>query len=205
MASNPEFFEKWKSTAQYSDDFAMRQTMQEEEQKFEESKMKFLGLYGVDGELLEEQRRKDQEEKSVFNMKKQFLMEANESKKPVHHFDDNIDFQTTNGFYQSLTKSSVNTQKDNPVQSEVLNELHPEVFEVTAKKASSIWSTSTYKSPDFRAELTQTVKNTEHTFDDEMANKLYKNKFNKRITVISEYSNALHNGRVFKNPRFTSC
>ena len=205
MAANPDLYEKWKTSAKYSDDYLMKQTQQEEDQKFEESKHKFLGIYGVDGELLDEERRKELEEKSVFNMKKQFLMEANQSKKPVHHFEDNIDFQTTNGFYQSLTKNSVSTQKDNPVQSQVLNELDPEVFEVTAKKASSIWSTNTYKSPEFRAELTQTVKNKEYTFDDEAAGKLHKNKFNKRITEISEYSNALHNGRVFKNPRFTSC
>ena len=36
--------------------------------------------------------------------------------------------------------------------------------------------------------------------DDGIAQKLHKNKYNKRITPISEFSNAVHNGRVFKNP-----
>eukprot|EP00345_Euplotes_harpa_P002577 CAMPEP_0168323486 /NCGR_PEP_ID=MMETSP0213-20121227/3512_1 /TAXON_ID=151035 /ORGANISM="Euplotes harpa, Strain FSP1.4" /LENGTH=205 /DNA_ID=CAMNT_0008325571 /DNA_START=15 /DNA_END=632 /DNA_ORIENTATION=- len=205
MAANPELYESWKKSAKYSDDFKMKQTFKEEEDKFEESKQKFFTIHGVDEELWKEKKKKEMEENSVFNLKKQFLLESNQSIAPVHHHDDNIDFQTTNGFYHSLTKNSVKTQHDNPVESPVLNDLEPEVFEITAKKASSIWKTNTYKDPEFRGELNTTTKKIDQQFDDEMAAKLHKNTFNKRITVISEYSNAMHNGRVFKNPRFTSC
>ena len=205
MAANPELYEEWKRNTKYSHAYTTKKIQDEEEQKLDEAKKKFFGCTEIDDKVREERLRQEKEAKSVFNLKKQFLLEQNQSTKPVHHFDDNIDFQTTNTFYHGLTKNSVQTQLAHPVDSPVLNDLDPEVFEVTAKRENPIWRTSTYKDPEFRGELNQTTKNVAHGFDTDMAEKLHVNKFNKRITVISEYSNALHNGRVFKNPRFTSC
>lgn len=77
------------------------------------------------------------------------------------------------------------------------------MFEVAAKKESALWKT--YKDNDYREDVNATSNRANHDYDAEVAAKLHSNKHNKRVTVISEYSNAMHNGRVFKNPRFTSC
>ena len=37
-------------------------------------------------------------------------MEKSQSEEPKHNFDDNIDFMTTNTFYQGLTKNSEDNQ-----------------------------------------------------------------------------------------------
>ena len=79
------------------------------------------------------------------------------------------------------------------------------MFEVSAKKQSTIWKTETYKQPEFRGDVTQTFNRGTMNYDNEIADKMLTNKFNRKVTVISEYSNAMHNNRVFKNPRFTSC
>ena len=39
----------------------------------------------------------------------------------------------------------------------------------------------------------------------EITEKLRETKYNLRVTNISEYSNALNRGRVFTNPKFSSC
>ena len=200
MAMNPDLYEQWKN--EHSSDFERIEKQKAEQEQFEEAKKAFYQSTDIDNDIRDEKRKQALEETSVFSLKKQFVTDASAATKPVHHFNDNIDFQTSNAFYHSVTKNSAQNQLDNPMESQVLNELDPEVFEVAAKKENPIWKTTTYKDPSFRKELN---KRTDPGFDTEMADKLHVNKFNKRITVISEYSNALHNGRVFKNPRFTSC
>ena len=39
----------------------------------------------------------------------------------------------------------------------------------------------------------------------EIPESLKNNKYNMRVTRISEYSNALYNNNIFKNPSFLSC
>ena len=203
--ANPDLYEEWRNNAHFSEQHHMMQTQKQQQQEYDQAKEKFYHWTTKDNEMNSEKRQKLLEENSVFNVKKQFLPEANESDKPVHHYDDNIDFMTSNAFYHSLTKNSVETQNQNPSLSTTLQGLDPEVFEVTAKKQDPIWKTNTYKDPQFRKDLNTTSKNQDFGFNEEMASKLHTNKFNKRVTAISEYSNASHNGIVFKNPRFTSC
>ena len=203
MATNPEYYEQWK--AEHTGDFERIDKEKQEKQQFEDAKQNFFHATHADDDEREQTFQKTFAEQSVFTQKNQFLIDGSKASAPKHHFEDNIDFQTSNAFYQSLTKNATGNQAANPLDSQVLNELDPEVFEVSAKRQNPIWKTGTYKDPSFRAELNKTTKTTDHGFDTEMAEKLHTNKFNKRTTVISEYSNAIHNGRVFKNPRFTSC
>ena len=137
-AANPDFFDQWKQSANYSDDFKLRQTQHEEDEKYDEAKSKFYACTGIDNEIRDEEKRKFIDDKSVFNLKKQFCLESNESSKPKHHFSDNIDFMTSNNFYNTLTKNSVDTQVANPHESSVINDLDPSVFEVAAKKVNYI-------------------------------------------------------------------
>ena len=80
-----------------------------------------------------------------------------------------------------------------------------EIFVVQAKRCDAIWKRETYKSAEFREDLNQTTDRLTLKYDTAIAEKLLINKFNKKVTPISEFSNAVHNGRVFKTPKFTSC
>ena len=117
------------------------------------------------------------------------------------------DFETTNSFYQKLTanaqsKITEHAQKENPV----LDSLDPDVFEVAAKKKSLMWSTQQYKDEESRKALNQTTNRvTQANIDPEIADKLRETKFNLKVTNISEYGNAVNRGRVFINPKFSSC
>ena len=81
----------------------------------------------------------------------------------------------------------------------------PEVFEVSAKRNAPLWKTEQYKQPEFRQDLTTTVKREVLQYDPEIAEKMKSTKHNIKVTNISEYSNALNRGRVFTNPKFSSC
>ena len=116
----------------------MRQTQKEEDQKYEDAKQKFFHCTDVDNQIRDEQKKAAIEQNSVFNLKKQFLLESNQCEKPKHHYNDNIDFMTSNNFYHSLTKNSVDTQMAHPTNSDTLSGLDPEVFELAAKKQSKL-------------------------------------------------------------------
>jgi len=79
------------------------------------------------------------------------------------------------------------------------------VFEVSAKRNAAIWKTEQYKDEDFRQQMTTTVNRQIQTYDPEIADKMRSHKHNIRVTNISEYSNAINRGRVFINPKFSSC
>ena len=84
--------------------------------------------------------------------------------------------------------------------------MDPEIFAPTAKKCSSIWNTQQYKSPDFRDNLnTTTNRQNIVAHEQELVDKLRDTKFNNQKTNIGEYANALNRGRVFINPKFSSC
>ena len=89
----------------------------------------------------------------------------------------------------------------------VLEKLDPSTFEVAAKKHSTMWNTQQYKDAEFRADLLQTCSRIDanNLPDQDLLEKMRVTEFNNRVTNISEYSNALNRGRVFTNPKFSSC
>ena len=69
-----------------------------------------------------------------------------------------------------------------------------------------MWSTQQYKDEESRKMLnTTTNRVTQENVDTEIADKLRETKFNLKCTNISEYGNAVNRGRVFINPKFSSC
>ena len=80
------------------------------------------------------------------------------------------------------------------------------MFEVTAKKCSSIWKTEQYTDPNFRENLNKTTnRNTQQVHEPELVDRMREVKFNNQKTNIGEYANAINRGRVFTNPKFSSC
>ena len=79
-----------------------------------------------------------------------------------------------------------------------------------SKKAgdeSNYWSTGKicYDEPIFKKNIIYLTNNRDSFCSKELP-KQFENKGNNRtVTRISEYSNALYNNSVFKNPRFISC
>ena len=100
--------------------------------------------------------------------------------------------------------------KNSSTVNPIIDSLDPETFEVTAKKHSSIYGmcTQQYKEEKFRTELNKTTNRISQNLTDQewtYIEELRKVEFNNRVTNISEYSNALNRGRVFINPKFSSC
>ena len=117
------------------------------------------------------------------------------------------DFTTSNNFYHQLTADSqqVVTQQA-AISNPVIEGLDPEVFEVTAKKSSLMWQSQQYRDADQRKNLNNTTQRaTQNNVDPEIMERLRETKYNLHVTNISEYSNALNRGRVFTNPKFSSC
>ena len=75
-----------------------------------------------------------------------------------------------------------------------------------AKKCSSIWNTQQYKNEDFRDNLNTTVNRMNIVSHDiDLVDRLRETQYNNQKTNIGEYANALNRGRVFTNPKFSSC
>ena len=88
----------------------------------------------------------------------------------------------------------------------MIESLDPSVFEVTAKKQSLMWQSQQYRDADQRKHLSNTTqRGMQNNIDPEIMEKLRETKHNIKVTNISEYSNALNRGRVFTNPKFSSC
>lgn len=69
-----------------------------------------------------------------------------------------------------------------------------------------MWSSQQYRDPEMRTQLNATTNRAgQNNLDFEITEKLRETKYNLRVTNISEYSNALNRGRVFTNPKFSSC
>ena len=62
-----------------------------------------------------------------------------------------------------------------------------------------------YDDPVLKKNLVYLSNNRESYCDKELPKKFENKDYNRTVTRISEYSNALYNGAVFKNPRFISC
>ena len=79
-----------------------------------------------------------------------------------------------------------------------------------SKKAgdeSDYWSAGklSYDDPTLKKELIYLPNNRESYCKKEIPKKFENKNYNRTVTRISEYSNALYNGAVFKNPKFISC
>jgi hypothetical protein len=121
--------------------------------------------------------------------------------------DEMGEFETSNGFYQKLTSQAQNKFAESAhIVNPIIDSLDPEVFEVAAKKKSLMWESQQYRDEDQRKALNQTTnRGAQGNIDQEIAEKLRETKFNLKVTNISEYSNACNRGRVFTNPKFSSC
>ena len=137
----------------------------------------------------------------------QFLMSKANAMAPQNKYEASPDFQTSNSFYQRMTANSQMVHKQTAQVNPVLAQLSPETFEVAAKKRSSIWKTAQYTEPEFRETLMQTKTRQDQGQlpDFELTESMREKRFNNHATEISEYSNALNRGRVFTNPKFSSC
>ena len=62
-----------------------------------------------------------------------------------------------------------------------------------------------YDDPILRKELIYLPNNRESYCKKEIPQQFKNKEHNRTVTRISEYSNALYNGHVFKNPQFLSC
>ena len=62
-----------------------------------------------------------------------------------------------------------------------------------------------YDDPILRKELIYLPNNRESYCKKEIPQQFKNKEHNRTVTRISEYSNALYNGGVFKNPQFLSC
>ena len=107
---------------------------------------------------------------------------------------------------QEFTKKSQQSLSQTQYSNPALKDLDPEIFEPTAKKCSSIWNTQQYKGADFRENLNKTTNRQNIVAQEqELIDRLRETKFNNQKTNIGEYANALNRGRVFINPKFSSC
>ena len=72
---------------------------------------------------------------------------------------------------------------------------------------SDFWSGGKfcYDDPILRKELIYLPNNRESYCKKEIPQQFKNKEHNRTVTRISEYSNALYNGHVFKNPQFLSC
>lgn len=69
-----------------------------------------------------------------------------------------------------------------------------------------MWQNQQYRDVDQRGNLNVTTqRGTQNNIDTELTERLRETKHNIKVTNISEYSNALNRGRVFINPKFSSC
>jgi len=69
-----------------------------------------------------------------------------------------------------------------------------------------MWGTQQYRDPGQRGNLNvTTTRGATNNIDPEITERLRETKHNIKVTNISEYSNALNRGRVFTNPKFSSC
>ena len=123
-------------------------------------------------------------------------------------YENSIDFMTSNTYYNQLTANSGKVLRETTAEvNPIIDELSPETFEVAAKRHSALWKTKQYTEKEFKAELMATTNRIEQAKlpDHEFTEKMRVKEFNNRCTNVSEYSNALNRGRVFINPKFSSC
>eukprot|EP00347_Sterkiella_histriomuscorum_P023575 403334117 len=203
MASSNPYYETWKQTATYSRGFQQQQNQDEE---YKQNAEKFWSCTQDDWELKQQQLQEQRAYDPKALVKNQFVLDKTQAQAPVNKYVQSQEFQTSNNAFHSMTENSKNQLSSTQnVQNEVLDSLHPEVFEVSAKRNAPIWKTEQYKDNDFRQTLNTTTNRNIQQYDAEIAQKMRITKHNIKVTNISEYSNAINRGSVFTNPKFQSC
>lgn len=137
-------------------------------------------------------------------------MEKNETKK-------NIIPETPEYYKQLIENTQISENSDFLQKSEYCDKYNgsrlynKEISKMyVSKKAgdeSDFWSTGKlcYDDPILKKNIVYLTNNRESYCFKELPKQFENKEMNRTVTRISEYSNALYNNAVFKNPRFISC
>ena len=139
-----------------------------------------------------------------------------EDKKDISKMD--LTSQTPEN-YQKLIENTTIVENNNFLQqseyrdkydgSRLYNRQGPSKVYVSKKAGdeSDFWAGGKfcYNDPILRKELIYLTNNRESYCKKEIPPQFKSKENNRTVTRISEYSNALYNGGVFKNPQFLSC
>ena len=137
-------------------------------------------------------------------------MEKNETKKNI--------IPETPEYYKQLIENTQIAENSDFLQKSEYNDKYngsrlynKEISETyVSKKAgdeSDYWSTGKlcYDDPILKKNIVYLTNNRESYCFKELPKQFENKEMNRTVTRISEYSNALYNNAVFKNPRFISC
>ena len=137
-------------------------------------------------------------------------MEKNETKKNI--------IQETPEYYKQLIENTIIAENSDFLQKSEYNDKYngsrlynKEISETyVSKKAgdeSDYWSAGKlcYDDPILKKNIVYLTNNRESYCFKELPKQFENKEMNRTVTRISEYSNALYNNAVFKNPRFISC
>jgi hypothetical protein len=145
-------------------------------------------------------------------VKNMFKMDKHGADAPRNTYLNNSHFMTSQIHAHALTKKSAECVKKTNLHTvagatDFLGEdVDQDVLQVSAKREGKIWYSQQYKDPEHRNVLNVTTnRGAQDNIDIELSEKLRCCQHNLRVTNITEYSNALNRGRVFTNPKFSSC
>lgn len=137
-------------------------------------------------------------------------MEKNETKKNI--------IPETPEYYKQLIENTIIAENSDFLQKSEYNDKYngsrlynKEISETyVSKKAgdeSDYWSAGKlcYDDPILKKNIVYLTNNRESYCFKELPKQFENKEMNRTVTRISEYSNALYNNAVFKNPRFISC
>ncbi len=137
-------------------------------------------------------------------------MEKNETKKNI--------IPETPEYYKQLIENTIIAENSDFLQKSEYNDkyngsrLYNKEISKTyvSKKAgdeSDYWSAGKlcYDDPILKKNIVYLTNNRESYCFKELPKQFENKEMNRTVTRISEYSNALYNNAVFKNPRFISC
>ena len=137
-------------------------------------------------------------------------MEKNETKKNI--------IQETPEYYKKIIENTIIAENSDFLQKSEYNDKYngsrlynKEISETyVSKKAgdeSDYWSSGKlcYDDPILKKNIVYLTNNRESYCFKELPKQFENKEMNRTVTRISEYSNALYNNAVFKNPRFISC
>lgn len=137
-------------------------------------------------------------------------MEKNETKKNI--------IPETPEYYKQLIENTIIAENSDFLQKSEYNDKYngsrlynKEISETyVSKKAgdeSDYWSAGKlcYDEPILKKNIVYLTNNRESYCFKELPKQFENKEMNRTVTRISEYSNALYNNAVFKNPRFISC
>ena len=137
-------------------------------------------------------------------------MEKNETKKNI--------IPETPEYYKQLIENTIIAENSDFLQKSEYNDKYngsrlynKEISETyVSKKAgdeSDYWSAGKlcYDDPILKKNIVYLTNNRESYCFKELPKQFENKEMNRTVTRISEYSNALYNNAIFKNPRFISC